>query len=294
VTDGRAGVVVDRIGPHLVRAAIRYLPPRRRGLRLARAWAQLTSHRPALVLSREPSGIRLRCDLRDELAATIFYRGWVDRELETWLSRWLRPGDTYVDVGAHIGFYVSLALAAIGPSGRVIAFEPLDESYEKLSMSVREVSDRYPNIEIHRTAVGAAPGEATLFRPAAAWRHQTYRASLVASENRTPAERVPVVTLDNALETTSCRLLKIDVEGSEVDVLRGAQSFLSQRQAQAILVELNPEALRAAGTTSAEVVTALAVHGYRPHEFEAARLVARDEISVAREFADVVFLPDDR
>ncbi len=294
MTDGRARVVVDRIGPHVVRAAIRYLPPRRRGLRLARAWTRLTSHHPALALSREPSGIRLRCDLRDELAATIFYRGWVDRELETWLSRWLRPGDTYVDVGAHIGFYVSLALAAIGPSGRVIAFEPLEESYEKLSTSVWEVSDRYPNIEIHRAAVGAAPGEATLFRPTAAWSHQTYRASLLPAANRTPSGRVPVVTLDEALETMSCRLLKIDVEGNEGAILRGARSFLDRRRAEAILMEMNPEALRAAGTTIGALVTLLAAHGYRPHQIEGPRLVPRDEISVAGEFADVVFLPDDR
>ena len=294
MTDGRGGVVVDRIGPHVVRAAIRYLPPRRRGLRLARAWLRLTSHRPALALSREPSGLRLRCDLRDELAATIFYRGWVDRELETWLGRWLRPGDTYVDVGAHIGFYVSLALATIGPSGRVIAFEPLAESYEKLSASVREVSGRYPNVEIHRAAVGAAPGEATLFGPAAGWKHQTYRASLVAAADRTPSGRVPVVTLDDALGGTSCRLLKIDVEGSELEVLRGGRSFLSQQQADAVLMELNPNALAAAGTTPDEVVALLAAHGYRPHRIDGRALVPRDGISVAGEFADVVFLPEDR
>jgi len=294
VTDGRARVIVDRIGPHVVRAAIRYVPPRRRGLRLARAWARLTSHRPGLALSREPSGMRLRCDLRDELAATIFYRGWVDRELETWLGRWLRPGDTYVDVGAHIGFYVSLALAAVGRSGRVIAFEPLDESYAKLSASVREVSDRYPNVEIHRAAVGAGRGEAMLFRPAAAWNHQTYRASLVAAANRAPSGRVPVVTLDDTLGTTSCRLLKIDVEGSEAEVLRGARSFLTRRGADAILIEVNPKALHAAGTAPDDVVALLTAHGYRPHAMEGPRLVPRGEISVAGEFADAVFLPDDR
>jgi FkbM family methyltransferase len=238
--------------------------------------------------------MRLRCDLRDRLSRVIFYRGWVNRDVETWLSRWLRPGDTYVDVGAHIGFYVSLALAAIGPSGRVIAFEPLEENYEKLATSVWEVSGRYPNIEIHRAAVGAAPGEATLFRPTAAWSHQTYRASLLPAANRTPSGRVPVVTLDEALETMSCRLLKIDVEGNEGDILRGARSFLDRRQAEAILMEMNPEALRAAGTTSEALVTRLAAHGYRPHEIDGPRLVPRDEISVTGEFADVIFLPADR
>ena len=293
MTDRRAGALVDRIGPHVVRAAIRYVPPRRRGIRLADAWERVTSHRPSLVLSREPSGMRLRCDLRDKLSRVIFYRGWVDRDVETWLGRWLRPGDTYVDVGAHIGFYVSLALAAIGPSGRVIAFEPLDESYEKLSASVREVSDRYPKVDIHRAAVGAIRGEATFFRPAGDWAHQTYVASLVAAENLTSSGRVRVVTLDDALGTTRCRLLKIDVEGSEREVLHGANTVLSRRQAEAVLIELNPAALHDAGTTMDEVVTLLSRFGYRPHEIEGAALAPVAELGVPDDFANVVFLPAD-
>lgn len=237
--------------------------------------------------------MRLRCDLRDNLARVIFYRGWVDRDVETWLGRWLRPGDTYVDVGAHIGFYVSLALGAIGPSGRVVAFEPLDESYERLSASVREVSDRYPNVEVHRAAVGAIRGDATFFRPAGEWAHQTYVASLVAAGNRTSSGRVRVVTLDDALGTTPCRLLKIDVEGSERDVLHGATSVLSRRQAEAVLIEVNPAALHDAGTTMDEVVTLLSGFGYRPHEIEGATLVPISKLGVPDDFANVVFLPGD-
>jgi FkbM family methyltransferase len=292
--NGLASVLVDRIGPRVVRAAIRYLPPRQRGLRLSRAWGRITSHRPPLILSRERSGIRLRCDLRDELTAIIFYRGWVDRDLEAWLSRWLRPGDTYVDVGAHIGFYVSLALAAIGPSGRVIAFEPLRESYEKLAASVREARDRYPNVEVHRAALGANRGETTIFRPTGRWEHQTYRASLVAAGDRVASERVSVLTLDEALGTTSCRLLKIDVEGSELEILRGGRSFLSDGRAEAIVIEINPSALRDAGTTADRLVELLAADHYRPHQVEGTKLVPRDEIEVAGEFANFVFLPEDR
>jgi FkbM family methyltransferase len=238
--------------------------------------------------------MRLRCDLRDELAAIIFYRGWVDRDLETWLSRWLRPGDTYVDVGAHIGFYVSLALAAIGPSGRVIAFEPLGESYEKLAASVREVRDRYPNVEIHRAALGASRGERPIFRPAGPWEHQTYRASLVGARDRVASERVPVYMLDEALGATSCRLLKIDVEGSELEVLRGGRSLLAERRADAIVLEINPSALRDAGTTVGALAAVLAAAGYRPHRVEGAALVPRGELDVAGEFTNVVFLAEDR
>jgi FkbM family methyltransferase len=291
---GSPMAALDRVGAHAVRAAIRGLPPRGRGMRLARAWTRISSARGAPMLSREPSGMRLRCDLRDDLSRLIFYRGWVDRALETWLSAWLRPGDTYVDVGAHVGFYVSLALAAIDHSGRVIAFEPLDDNYEKLSMSVREVSDRYANVEVHRAAVGATPGQSTLFRPTGEWEHQAYRASLVPGSNRAPHRPVPVVTLDDTLGPVACRLLKIDVEGAEVDVLRGARSFLSRRQAEAVLIELNPTALRDANTTTDELVALLSSFGYRAYEIVGATLEPRTEVEVRGEFANLVFLPTDR
>jgi FkbM family methyltransferase len=282
---------LNRIGPHLVRALIRHVPPRGRGMRLAQAWSRVSSPPLTHVVSREPSGMRLRCDLRDALARVVFYRGCVDRDLEGWLSAWLRPGDTYVDVGAHIGFYVSLALRAIGPSGRVIAFEPLAENFDKLSASVREVADRYPNVELHRVAVGSVAGNATLFAPADEWEHQSYRASLVAAGSRAPSGDVPVVSLDDALGRLSCRLLKIDVEGYEIEVLRGAASFLSDGLPEAIVIELNPPALEAAGRSTAELVALLSGYGYARHAAVAGgRLGPADGADVVGEFADAVFL----
>jgi len=77
-----------------------------------------------------------------------------------------------------------------------------------------------------------------------------------------PAGSVEVMTLDEALPTSACRLLKVDVEGGELDVIRGAQRLLSEQRADAVLIELNPWALGRAGTSLEELVDALIRRGY--------------------------------
>src|SRR3954466_12200742 len=151
--------IVERVGPPLVRSAIRHVPPRRRGIRLANLLKERVPLSDPVRLSSEPSGMQLRCDLRDELAFVIYYRGSVDWGLESWMQRWLRPGDTYIDVGAHIGYLVSLAVERVGRSGRIDAFEPNPETFAKLDAAVSELGESRPAITLHNAAVGAEPGE---------------------------------------------------------------------------------------------------------------------------------------
>jgi FkbM family methyltransferase len=278
--------------PYFIRAAIRYMPPRGRGIRLARLWTRIDAPSDLVLLTPERSGMRLRCDLRDELSWLVFYRGSVDSTVEQWIRRWLRPGDTYVDVGAHIGFYVSIALEAIGPGGHVMAFEPLAENFQRLSVSLGEVRTKYPKTRVYRAAVGSRCGLATLYRPKGRWEHQFSRASLSSGRDLTPAERVSVVALDDVLAGAHSRLIKVDVEGHELAVIHGAESILSSRKADAILIELNPSALGRAGTTLDEVGQALVSHGYQPHRIGPdGELAPWNNISVEGEFTNAVYLP---
>lgn len=236
--------------------------------------------------------MRLRCDLRDPLSWLVFYRGWVDAKLEKWLRAWLRSGDTYVDVGAHIGFFVSIALEKVGHEGRVIALEPYDETFSKLALSVEEIRHLYPHIEIHHAAAGSSSGLATLLHPTDAWEHETSRASLVDAPNLTPSSEVRVITLDSILAESHCRVLKIDVEGYEAEVIRGASRLLAERRADALLMELNPSALERAGSSSAELLDILAEHGYRIHAVSKnGRFERGADLDGIAEFADAIFLP---
>jgi FkbM family methyltransferase len=278
--------------PPVLRALIRHVPPRRRGIRLAHTWTRWSTPDDHLFVSRESSGLRLRCDLRDELSRVVYYRGSVDRAVERWLATWLRPGDLYVDVGAHIGSIVSLAASAVGPTGRIVAFEPSPDTLAKLRQAVNESG--WTNIEVRPEAIGAAAGTAEILAPLDHWAHQACRASLVPASGLGGGVRVPTVSLDEAFGDGGrrIRLLKIDVEGHERSVLRGARQLLSGRRCDAVLLELNPGALAGAGATVDDLVADMDEAGYEPFRVEPDGTPRSWRPAVpADTFADAVFLP---
>jgi FkbM family methyltransferase len=281
--------IVERVGPPIVRAAIRHLPPRRRGIRLANGLRRRLELTDPVRLSREPSGMRLRCDLRDKLSFDIYFRGWVDEAVETWMRRWLRPGDHYIDVGAHIGYLVSLAAECVGPEGRIDAFEPNPDTFAKLDAAVRDAGDRAAAITVRKAAVGAEEGEATLHVPAGTDAHQSSEASLAPGEGFSATTQVPVIRLDDLPLDGEVRLLKIDTEGYELSVLQGARGLLDR--CEAVLIELNPEALARGGSSEAQIVQTLEEHGFEPHTPTAdGHLRGRAAMTVAGRFEDVAFV----
>lgn len=125
----------------------------------------------------------------------------------------IRKGDIVWDVGAHKG-YVALALArAVGSEGRVLAFEP---SYRNLEYLTRHVGwNRPSNLEVLPIALSASEGEASFGGSGSSI---TYRLGQ-------GDERVRVRTMETLIDSDgrpAPRVMKVDVEGSEVDVLRGA------------------------------------------------------------------------
>jgi len=144
------------------------------------------------------------------------------------LMHFMRPDDLFVDVGANVGSYTVLASAAIG--AHVIAFEPGDEAFVWLirNLNLNEVSDR---VDARREAVGARMGVVSF----------TSGLDTVNHIDTDGTVSVSITTLDISCNRVPA-LIKIDVEGSEADVLRGASNILANPEAQAVLVELNDEA----------------------------------------------------
>lgn len=274
-----------------IRSAIRYIPPRGRGIRLAHAWSRRVPPDASLYVSRERGHAQLRCDLRDELSRLIYYRGWVDLGLESFVRRWLRTNDTYVDVGAHIGYMAALAATAVGPSGRVVAFEPSPDTFDKLAAAFE--SPDLGQVEVVHAAVAGADGQATFFTTAGGgWAHQAYRDSLHPADGMTTRTQVRTVSLDGYFPNERLRLLKIDVEGGEEAVLVGGKELISTGRCEALIVELNPEALARAGSSVPTLIGQMRAAGYRSHRCRSdGTLQPWWPVDVTTEFADAVFLP---
>lgn len=196
----------------------------------------------------------------DDLTLRAFLNG-IDRPLASTLRAYLTRGMVVLDVGANTGLYTSIIAACVGPSGRVFAFEPIPY----LARRVRENAElnRLTNVDVLEAAVGAEAGRSDLHLSAAGgdgW------ASLYAWNWSGPETlSVPILTLDDWLEASSMArvdLVKIDVEGAELDVLRGAGRSLASGKIGALIVEFNEETQSAAHHTAADLRDFLTGFGF--------------------------------
>jgi FkbM family methyltransferase len=185
---------------------------------------------PREVAVRLFTGERL-CVVLPELSALDLYRhGCIEPDLTAVVLRHLQPGMTFVDVGAHYGYYVSVAKQLVGRGGVVVAFEPGRDAFSLLSRKTPPA----PNVRRENMAAGAGNGTAVLrdFGP----RHSAL--NTLKSHARVPPREqdrlrarsyeVRSVRLDDYFARHALRpdFVKIDAEGSELDVLRGMEETL--------------------------------------------------------------------
>jgi FkbM family methyltransferase len=190
-----------------------------------RVVAGLYLHMPLLLRIHRPVIDRgtYRLLLSPTRFALLLYRyPELPRDDEQSLAHFLEPGMTYVDVGANIGTTTLAAAHAVGPTGRVIAFEPHPETFRNLAESVALNPELAPRIILIDSAVGDSLGTTCI-------------SDLPENDvNHIDSEGIPVTltTLDHALaDLTHIDLIKIDVEGYEKNVLAGARSTLAKTDA---------------------------------------------------------------
>src|SRR4029453_7304809 len=175
----------------------------------------------------------------------------------------------FVDLADHVLRPTIVSGPAVGATGRVYAFEPFDANADLLEQSLHE--NRFDDrVIFRRAAVGAAAGSATLTFPAETL--NTGGAYLLrdggAPLARHQAKSVPVVALDGLDLRRPVRFIKMDVEGAEPQVIRGAERILREDR-PAILSELHPTQLeRASGVTADAFLVQMDALGYRAHAIE--------------------------
>jgi len=211
---GRTALHVPVIGPALRRAQRHLLPPGRR------AWVRLDSG-----LGK---GLWLQVDPYREQE---YLRGTAETEVQAVLAAHLNPEGCFFDVGAHIGLYSLVASRLVGPKGRVVAFEP-DPWNAQL---IREHATRngISNVSVAQVAVWRSEGEVRFRRGGDPRTGKSSRRGAVVGSEVAPGTgeiiSVQAVSLDRfAAGNCSPRLIKIDVEGAECEVLEGAAGLLAE------------------------------------------------------------------
>jgi FkbM family methyltransferase len=222
--------------------------------------------KPRTTHVRLPGGSRFAIPRIDEIAERTAL-GTYEQDVVQFLRRALKPGMVAFDLGAHCGYFTLLMREAVGPGGQVHSFEPSPQTYKRLATNIR--SNRYSNVFGRNAAVGAQPGSLTL---------NTYVNSRAAySTFGTPpfpgsiAARVPVTSLDlytseHAIERV--HLAKMDVEGSELEVLKGAQRLLEKFAVQVFVFEVSDLRLQSRGTSSRALIEAFRRWNYSLHQLD--------------------------
>jgi FkbM family methyltransferase len=185
-------------------------------------------------------------------------RGHRESLMATLLEDAVRPGTTVMDVGAFLGHFTLLAARAAGPSGRVHAFEPDPRDYPWLVRNV-EVNGFTDRVTTEAVAVSGRTGTALLHLA----RQDTSQSSIVFARDALDSVRVPTIALDEHLPSEGeVGVVKIDVEGAEIDVLRGMERTLASSPDVSLFIEVNPRALEAAGSSTENLLDRLRDLGF--------------------------------
>jgi FkbM family methyltransferase len=208
-------------------------------------------------LGRLVNGMPIEVDPRDLVGSHILRSGVWEPETASFFLSWLRPGMTVVDAGAHVGQYTLLASGLVGPAGRVIAFEPHPVLGRVLRRNVARAG--CANVTVSSLALGRARGTAELVLAPPA----NHGASSLRPGPQEPGVQVQVDTLDQALAGPGrVDLIKIDVEGAELDVLDGAGRTLAASPDVVLVVEFLRENAVPFGRTVEDLETRLRELGF--------------------------------
>lgn len=207
-------------------------------------------------------GVALELDLRDNVQRCLFFAGSYEPATTELIVRSLKPGDIVLDVGAHIGIH-SLAAAAV-PRVRVVSFEPAADSAQALRGVVQR-SDR--DIEVVELALGERTGLVEL-RSSPEWGF--YDAGVRSAFNTGPVVAgARVVAFDEWNRSRHLRptVVKVDVEGLELAVMRGMSELLENSPPKLLVIELKDALLERAGTSREAVVETVVAFGYRAADY---------------------------
>ena len=169
----------------------------------------------------------------------------------------LRSADLFVDVGANVGVY---SILAGGVGAKVIAVEPVPSTFETLKDNIR-LNGLEGHVAAHNIGLASMTGELKF-----STQHGPIN-RVLNDPNSQAGVTVPVNCLDNLLQGVIPNVIKIDVEGYEMEVVKGAQNVLSQPTVFALILELNGSG-KLYGFDDAETDAEIRRFGFKPAHYE--------------------------
>lgn len=203
--------------------------------------------------------------ISDLIQQQIYFGIYEDKET-LFFKKLLGPGDIFFDIGANVGYYSFLASQFVGNTGMVYAFEPISSNVTSFEENIH--ANAIANIIINPVAVGSENGSIILYTENEELGNSGW-ASRIRSIRRTKEVLVEVISLDEYIQKENIshvHLVKMDIEGSELDALKGGQLLFSKEDAPDIICEVNPFLLGLINLNSTALTRYLKNYGYHIYE----------------------------
>jgi FkbM family methyltransferase len=198
-------------------------------------------------------GARMHVKFPDAIQTYLYFFGIWEPVITAYIGQHLSPGDTCIDIGANIGYDTLLAAHCVGPNGHVHAFEASPSIYRLLENNLK--LNNPGNVSTHNVVIcDQARAVEVYLHPDGNLGGTTIIADLAQRRSAALEGSVPGMPITSVLpeaDILNARLIKIDVEGAEWQVIQGLASLLPRLSARTeILIEVNRDALRRHGATT--------------------------------------------
>lgn len=222
----------------------------------------------APVRIRWIEGLYLDLILGNDQSRCMYVCGSFEPNEFAYLREALPEGGTFIDIGANEGFYTVFAARRVGSGGAVVAVEPSPREYARLENNV--AINGLTNVKLARTALGARRGKAVLHVADPEHNGQNTLGDFGHAEVKAVDHvQVDITQLDSLVQDSGLStvdLIKMDVEGAELEVLKGGSATL-ERYKPTLLLEIFDAALRKQGASAHQVIDLLRRLGYSFYAF---------------------------
>lgn len=251
-----------------------------------------------VVTARGPLGHQIHCDLRQLHLGLSMVGGHYEPNETAFVLKTVKPGMTVLDIGANIGFFTTMFAGLVGNSGKVIAFEPVADTFHKLKSAV--ALNHIENIvELHNVAASSGPGTCELAYDMHSFNMGGISIRPTGSETNMQLSQVAETkSIDDVVWGRPVDFMKMDIEGAEAFALSGASKTLSTSR-PTIIMEFNQGQLKmVSGVNGVDLFKQVQDLGYAAHKLLSegrTSPLSEDDLSAsmsANDIVNVAFFPE--